>query len=328
MDQSGVPVLSIRTTVGMRLLSSVVALAFSVTACAAFPQTKQAGEGRDATHELEHGGRTRRYHVHVPPVRAENAPLPVMLVFHGGGGNGEQVARSTGFSQLADREGFVVVYPDGTGRLRQRLLTWNCGGLPCYATEQKVDDVGFVRALLADLGKRERVDPTRVYATGMSNGGMMVHRLTRECPELLAAVAPVAGAMNWTEAAPKLPMPILIVHGRADQHVLFAGGKPKEAVGRAGERIDASVAEALAYYRARNGQSGEPERTKVGAVETTRWDEPAREGEQTAPVVLVAIDGEGHTWPGSARGRLLADTPTKAFSATDEIWRFCREQRR
>lgn len=312
----------------MRLFRSVVVLAFSMSACAAFPQTQEAGEGRDATHDLEHGGRTRRYHVHVPPRGAEEDKLPVMLVFHGGGGNGQQVAKSTGFSTLADREGFIVVYPDGTGRLAHRLLTWNCGGLPCYASEQKVDDVGFVRALLADLAERERIDPARVYATGMSNGGMMVHRLARECPDLLAAVAPVAGAMNWTEASPKLPMPILIVHGRKDQHVLFEGGKPKEAVGRAGERIDASVADALAYYCARNGQTGEPQRTKVGAVETTRWEQPAAEGEKAAPVVLVAIDGEGHTWPGGARGRLRADAPTKQFSATDEIWRFCREQRR
>lgn len=312
----------------MRRFRSVVVLALSMSACAAFPQTQELGEGRDATHELEHGGRTRRYHVHVPPRGAVEDALPVMLVFHGGGGHGEQVAKSTGFSALADREGFIVVYPDGTGLLAHRLLTWNCGGLPCYASEQKVDDVGFVRALLVDLAERERIDPTRVYATGMSNGGMMVHRLARECPDLLAAVAPVAGAMNWTEASPKLPMPILIVHGREDQHVLFEGGKPKEAVGRAGERVDASVADALAYYRARNGQTGEPQRTKVGAVETTRWEQPAREGETAAPVVLVAIDGEGHTWPGSARGRLRADAPTKEFSATEEIWMFCRAQRR
>ncbi len=278
---------------------------------------------RDTTHTLEHDGRTRQYHVHLPPRVKDHAPLPVMVVFHGGGGNGKQVAESTGFSALADREGFAVVYPDGTGRLR-RMLTWNSGGIPVYAADEKVDDAGFVRALLADLGARERIDSRRVYATGMSNGGMLVHRLARECPDLFAAVAPVAGAMNWTDAAPDVPMPILIVHGRADQHVLFAGGKPKQAVGRAGERVDASVADAVAYYVARNGLRDEPEVVRDGAVETSRWTRLRKDGAPVAPVVVVAIDGEGHTWPGGARGRLRADAPTKDFIASEEIWRFCR----
>ena len=222
--------------------------------------------GRDEPVSLEHGGRTRRYLLHLPP-RAEKAlKMPLLVVLHGGGGNGEQIAASTGFSALADRHGFAVAYPDGTGPLRGRLLTWNSGGIPVYASDEKVDDVGFLRAVVASAKTRVAIDPECIYATGISNGAMMCHRLAREAPDLFAAIAPVSGAMNFTAVDSTVPIAVLIIHGTEDEHVRYEGGKPAPGLGRAALRTDASVADAIAYYCKRNRLAQEAKTSEDGKV--------------------------------------------------------------
>jgi polyhydroxybutyrate depolymerase len=123
----------------------------------------------DTTRTLIHQDRERSYIVHVPPGYNPARPTLVVLVFHGGGGNAKNVQRMTGFSAKADAEGFIVVYPNGTGRLKDKLLTWNGGTCCGYAVRENVDDVGFAKALLEDLVGVANVDPQRIYATGMSN---------------------------------------------------------------------------------------------------------------------------------------------------------------
>lgn len=275
-------------------------------------------------HVLEHGGRRRTYALHLPTGYATStAACPLVLVFHGGGGNAGHAEKSTRYSQLADEAGFIVAYPNGTGPLSNALLTWNSAGIPVYAVEHQVDDVGFARALVATLARTHRVDLGRVYATGMSNGGMMVHRLAREASDVFAAVCDVSGAMNFTAADPKHPIGVMMVHGRADQHVPYAGGRPSvEVRGDASERTDTSVDTAIAYYVAHNQLAGTPERKVDGAVAIDRYartgaGEPAR-----FEVMLVAIEGEGHTWPGSERLRLKADRPTRDVDATRASWEF------
>ncbi|MBI4254273.1 MAG: alpha/beta fold hydrolase, partial [Candidatus Rokubacteria bacterium] len=141
--------------------------------------TAPAGaEDRDLT--LTVGGQPRTYRLHLPPRARERGPLPVVVAFHGGGGNAAGFKAYAGLDALADREGFVVVYPDGSGRLGRRLLTWNAGTCCGAAAAQNVDDVGFVLALLRDLARDLPLDPARVYATGHSNGAMMAYRLAIE----------------------------------------------------------------------------------------------------------------------------------------------------
>jgi polyhydroxybutyrate depolymerase len=290
--------------------------------------------GRGADHEitLDHGGRKRSYLLHVPP-QAELAQrvgdkLPLVLVLHGGGGNGQQAAESTGFSALADREGFVVAYPDGTGRLPRRLLTWNSGGIPVWAVEHDIDDVGFLKAVVRDVQGRLPIDADRVHATGISNGGMMVHRLAREAADVFAAVAPVSGAMNFTAADSAQPISVLIVHGTADRHVRYGGGEPLRATGRAGERTDASVADAARYYVLRNGLADEPRTETEGKVKTETWDRTASGTPARARVQVVTLDGGGHAWPGGRRARHLgADAPFD-WPASERIWEFFAQARR
>ncbi len=279
--------------------------------------------GVDSIVTMTHGGRDRRFLMHVPSqaAAAGAAGLPLVMVLHGGGGNGEQVREQTGFAALADREGFVAVFPDGTGPLRGKLLTWNSGGIPVYAVEHEVDDVGFLRAVVAEAGRRALIDPLRVFAVGHSNGGMMCHRLAREAADLFAGIAAVSGAMNFTTKDSHTPVAALMIHGTADEHVRYDGGAPRESVGRSGERVDASVQQAVDYYVARNGLRSRPEAEQDGKVRTEVYGLDTEGKPAVAPVRVITLEGGGHAWPGSEKTRALADRPF-AFDATRAIWTF------
>ena len=122
--------------------------------------------------------------------------MPLVVVLHGGGGNAENIEEVTGFSEKADEEGFIVVYPDGSGRLDRYLLTWNAGFCCGYALENNIDDVGFIRALIEYLQEKYAINRNMIYVTGISNGGMMSYRLGAELSDIVAAIAPVAGSIG------------------------------------------------------------------------------------------------------------------------------------
>lgn len=281
--------------------------------------------GTDIVVELGHGGRERSYRLHVPAnlqrgAKGQGAPL--LVVLHGGGGNAEQVEASSGFSALADREGFVVAFPDGTGRLRGRLLTWNSGGIKVYAADENVDDVGFLREVVRDVLPRAAIDPARVFAVGHSNGGMMCHRLAREAADVFAGIAVVAGAMNFTATQAASPLAVLMIHGTADEHVKIHGGAPEQAIGRAGDREDASLQAAIDYYVARNQLRGYPSTEQEGKVRIDTYAVGQAGQEGRAPVRVITLDGGGHAWPGSAeKTTRRADEPFP-FDATAAIWQF------
>ena len=127
--------------------------------------------------------------MHLPPQAGDGQPLPLVINFHGGGGEPLGHERYSGMDDLADEEGFIAVYPAGTSRFGDRLLTWNAGGCCGYAQEESVDDVGFVRALIDDLSTVTLIDRSRIYATGLSNGAMMAYRLAAEIPDQIARPA-------------------------------------------------------------------------------------------------------------------------------------------
>lgn len=174
-------------------------------------------------------GQQRSYLVHLPADRP-NTPSAVVLVFHGGGGNAENAVRMSGFDRAADKHGFVAVFPDGSGRMQERFLTFNSGNCCGAALDEKVDDVAFKRALIMDLTTIVSVDYQRLFVTGMSNGGMMAYRLACEAADLFAAAAPVAGANNLEACNPARPVAMLAVHGTDDRSVKFAGGRSDPAL--------------------------------------------------------------------------------------------------
>ena len=280
---------------------------------------------------LQHDGRPRSYIVHVPPAAAESGALPVVINFHGGGGNAESQQKYSRMDILADAEGFLAVYPDGTGRMPDRLLTWNAGTCCAYSVINKIDDVGFTLALLADLDARHPVDRRRVYATGLSNGAMMAWRLAVEASGQIAAIAPVAGAKVLRAGQPSRPVSVMHFHSVDDPRALYAGGlgppfpmTSSKVFHSAVEPTIREWAEAIgcpagARVAAQLSGDGGPK----GAVQTaTRYDwAPCREG---AEIVLWKFTGTGHVWPGGVQDyfpRLLGPS-TDLVDANLEMWRF------
>lgn len=290
----------------------------------------QSAQGRTtptgtAERSISHDGKTRTYRIYDP---GGDAPAPVVIVLHGGGGNAANAERMTGFTRIARREGAMAVYPDGTaGRPRGRLLTWNAGHCCAAAMDNRVDDVGFISALIDTLVASGRADATRIYVTGMSNGGMMAHRLGRELSTKIAAIAPVVGAVFGDEAPPRAPVPAFIVVGATDAVVPPDGG-PLQLRGLLGGRsaADRNVAPAMAqgtYWATHNGCAA-PAKTTTPAAETTTWSSCT----SGAPVVFHSVSGNGHAWPGGQAGRQGAAEPTTAFDASAEMWAFFSRQRR
>jgi polyhydroxybutyrate depolymerase len=188
----------------------------------------------DHTRSLTVGGLKRTYLVHVPKPYTDKKALPVVLVFHGGGSNAKQWARFCGLNDQADKAGFIAVYPNGTGKkvegYEEEVLGWNGGPRQPGGDNpvlSKVDDVAFTKALLDDLAEVVKVDPKRVYATGMSMGAIMVYRLASELSDRIAAIAPIAGPMGTEKCRPRRPVSVIHFHGTDDEAVPFKGGKGK-----------------------------------------------------------------------------------------------------
>jgi len=291
--------------------------AVSVAAPVSQPAALTPGDHR---RELAHDGRNRSYLVHVPPKYDPREPTAVVLAFHGAMMNAGMMVGFCGLSEKADEANFVVVYPNGTG-LGEAMLFFNASAKPSEVPGKKPpDDVGFTAALLDDLAKVVNVDPKRVFATGMSNGGMMSHRLAAELSDRIAAIAPVAGTLAIAEVKPKRPVPVMHFHGRADAIVPFAG--PRGRTPRTMQFL--GVDETIAAWLKANGC---PADAKVTAVEDREGNMPVivrryGPGRQGAEVVLVDIENAGHTWPGRDGIVAFIGRSTKAISANDMMWEF------
>lgn len=282
----------------------------------------EVGPG-DHEFTLRVDGRQRSYLVHVPSSYDGSRPFPLVLSYHGGGANARVQARFSGLNEKADRAGFIVVHPNGTGR-RQSLLTWNAGTCCLYAMLQKVDDVGFTRALLDDVAKRLRIDPKRVYATGISNGGMMAYRLACELSDRIAAIAPISGTLGVSDCSQRRPVPVMHFHGTADQFVNYEGGFGRRS--RTKVLFD-SVKHTVSTWVALNGcppsplRRQEPDTAQDGTRVVRETYGPCREGSE---VVLFTIEGGGHTWPGREPRLPFLGESTRDVSANDLMWEFFR----
>ena len=254
--------------------------------------------GTTLERSLSFDGLERTFRVHVPDAIAPASGYPALIVLHGGTGNGRQIERSSGFSELADQFGFVAVYPDGTGSVDMRY-TWNADNCCGFAHRQDVDDVGFISALIDELIANYDVDPSRVYVTGFSNGAMMTFRLACELSDRIAAAAPYAGALNTDSCAATNPVPILIMNGDADQNVPVAGGTSDERGSASqAERIDNPTAFAVQTWVQIDACSGSPVSTNDTEALVTTYSGCAGGTE----VEQVLIHGWDHHWPSIANG--------------------------
>ncbi|OPY79613.1 MAG: Esterase PHB depolymerase [Syntrophorhabdus sp. PtaU1.Bin153] len=268
------------------------------------------------------GGLERTYVVHVPAGHglSKEKALPLVLVLHGGGGNASSAARISGFNAKSNQEGFIVVYPNGTGRFRKDVvLNWNAGNCCGYAMDNNIDDVAFIKAVIDKVQRDHNVDRKRVFAAGLANGGMMAYRAACELSDMIAAIAPVSGALNVRECKPRFPVSVVIFHGTADGHVLYQGGEPKKLFERLRKRVDKPVSYAVSLWVRSNGCSPVPLKEQRGSVVRETYTG----GKDGTEVSVYTIKGEGHTWPGGKKGRYPgADEPTQEISATDVMWEF------
>jgi len=278
------------------------------------------------------GGIRRSYLVHVPPGHDGTTPLPVLVALHGAFSGARRLEAESGFSRLADREGFVVVYPNGIG-LFSLFRHWNSGHCCGKARRMGLDDVGFVLDVVAEVAQRVPLDLQRLYLTGHSNGGMLAHRIAAERAESIAALAVVSGTIGgrpspdepeWVLPAPRGAVPVLLIHGRADEHVPYDGGRGRQSKGKSST---ISVERSVGLWTAADGCSGAPgiERSLDGRVERKRWGDCT----SGAEVELVTLEGWGHDWPGGRHlARLPADDPLRGFDAAGAIWSFLTRQRK
>jgi len=289
----------------------------------------------DYTFKFKHDGRERSYIMHVPKDTLTN-PWPVVLNFHGGGSSAAGQQAYSRMDETSDREGFLAVYPNGTGKFSNRLLTWNAGMCCGYAVNNKVDDVGFVRALVDDLEKHAVIDRARIYATGLSNGAMMVYWTAIKAPGLIAAIAPVAGAQLELPSRPAAPIPILHTHSVDDTRALYRGGLgPPYPLTNIRVKHPA-VEEMIARWAAYDGCPSEagvepPIHGSAGSASHTATRMtygPCKDGIE---VVLWKLTGAGHVWPGGASEYLdrmlgsqskILGPSTDVIDANTQMWQF------
>jgi polyhydroxybutyrate depolymerase len=292
------------------------------------PPRRQAASVKAACFSTSHDRLDRLFRVYEPS--GHDGPLPLLFVLHGGGGSAGNMEWLTenAFERIADRDGVLVVYPEGIGN------SWNDGreDLRAEATQRGIDDVGFLRALPAELAASYAVDRSRVYSTGISNGGFMSFRLPCDAADVFAAVAPVTANLSADIAPrcmPARPIPVAIVNGTEDPLVPWEGGQVRVLLQERGEVL--STMATLERWREIDDcgtvDTG-PVIDNVADDETTLRRHVARCARGTE-VLLYEIVGGGHTWPGGVQylPELLVGRTSRELEGSEAIWEFLRQFR-
>ena len=282
---------------------------------------------------ITHDGLERTYRIHIPPSFNKAIQMPLILVLHGGGGTAEGMEEQLtlgGFNNLSDKEGFIVVYPNGIEK------HWNDGRKNVsYRTHQEnIDDVGFISALIDNITEEFNINPGRVYVTGMSNGAMMSYRLACEISEKIAAIAPVTGAIPEDvvpQCLPSKPVSVLAISGTDDPLVPWEGGDIKSLFFHKPLGKVLSVPDSVNYWVIRNNCSPIPNITWLPDLDpgddTRVRREVYSDGDEGAEVILYVIEGGGHTWPDGLQylSESLIGKTCRDINANEIIWEFFKE---
>lgn len=283
---------------------------------------------KSAPRTLAVDGVTRNYNVYRPASIPASAHPALVVVVHGYSGSARQVESNYNWDDEAESGGFVVVFPNGTE------TSWNSGNCCATALLQKVDDVKFLTLLVQQLEAEERVDPRRIFFSGMSNGALMSYRMACDAKFPIAGIAPVSGSLDFACPSPQKTS-LISINGRSDRMIPYDGGKKADPSTVSADvqawRVNLpAIEDVMAKWRALDG---------CGPL-ALRRDPPLTTEIATCPggraVEEIAIDGAGHQWPGgkppdaAAQGRIAAlaargiyvDRPSTALDATHVIWQF------
>jgi polyhydroxybutyrate depolymerase len=313
--------------------SSIFTKIFAGLNLIAMPAT--AGIEKKAT--LIHDNIERSYHIYIPSSFNNTVKSPLVIALHGRGGEGESMILLTrgGFNKLADEEGFIVAYPDGIDR------GWNDGRMesedPDRPHRENIDDVGFISALIDTITGEYNLDTKRVYVTGVSNGAILSYRLACELSQKITAIAPVDGSIPKryvSECSPAIPVSVLAINNINDPLVPFEGGEiiarlPRERLG-----MVLSVEQSIAFWVKNNNcppnpvVTEEPDRDPADGTRVLRkqYVNP----DTGIEVILYAIDGGGHTWPGGVQYLpvWIIGKTSKDIDANEVIWAFFKRHTR
>jgi polyhydroxybutyrate depolymerase len=265
-------------------------------------------------------GHERKYFEFIP--KGAKPPVPVVLALHGGRGNGRQMERYTRLNGVAEKHGFLVIYPESLNG------NWKDGRDLQRVQQETADDVKYLRSVVEDVGGRHKINRGRIFATGVSNGAFMSHRLVAEASDVIAAIAPVIGGMAPSiakEFGPQHPVSILIIQGDADPLVPINGGGV--GLGRIRRGRTVPTKETLGRYLKLNGNKGEPAVTKIDAdpddgttVEMNKYPD----GPGGFKTHYCLVKNGGHAWPG--RPQYLPDgligKASQDFFASEMICEF------
>jgi polyhydroxybutyrate depolymerase len=288
---------------------------FLVSGCRSAEAAQPSTEGLSAAESVgcpagdrmvkrESGGLLREYWVHVPSQLPGEAPSALVLGFHGNGGSAGGFADYAGFTPVSDREGFIMVYPQGTGE----FPTWEIDPVRNNA------DVQFVRDLIADLESQCQIDPSRIYATGHSRGGGMANRLACDLSGQIAAIGPVSGTYPLEDVCNiARPVAVMAFHGDADQDVPYSGIKNQNGPPEAYFSFGIPILQWASAWAARNGcVSGAATILDEEFLTGLAWSGCRKGGD----VIFYTIPGGGHGWPGGS------GTGAGAFNTAQMIWDF------
>jgi polyhydroxybutyrate depolymerase len=240
------------------------------------------------------------------------AALPIIFAFHGTSASASVLERETSFDELADSLGFFVVYPEGLHR------GWNIGDCCRFSFVEHKDEKAFTLGILDVLSRGLRIDTTRVYATGYSDGGTLSMLLGCEASSRITAVASVSGTLLDPLPACEIarPLPVLIIHGTGDHNIPYEGKKGGAGYVR-GNHHEYSAPEVAAFWVKHDSCSTTPALEKNGKVERAAYD-----CGRGAEVLFYTIYNGEHGWPGGGRGWIFSPKPPADMSATDTIATF------
>ena len=274
-------------------------IAAIVTASAVYSFTQNSNEQPlrpgDYHVTLTYQGLARSYVLHVPPQYDGNTSLPLVIALHYLGVDAETFANVSHLNEKADAEGFFVVYPQGLNN------SWNAGSCCGSSSQQKVDDAGFIKAILVQLKSQLPVNDSRVYAIGVSNGGMLAYSLACDFPEDFAAIASIAGTSVVEGCNATRPVSVLEVHGTADEVVPYNNTTRNESVFPVPPAVDA-----ISYWAQRDGTVSESQQ-QVGNNTVTTYGG----GSNGTEVVLYTVIGATHS-----------QTFANPIPTLDLVWRF------
>ena len=299
-----------------KILTFLLAISL-VTACSSIKAdeintSKQKISIGDNYGQINNQGKLRTYYLYTPKSYHPNQPMPLVLVFHGDAGTGHSISDVTRFNNLADKKGFIVVYPDGMNQ------KWSLRG----NSQGKVDDVLFVSALIDHLKQEINIDSHKVYATGFSRGGILTEALACKLSDKIAAFASVAGSLPVRlkpNCQPQTPVSMMIINGTNDHDVHYEGDDHTQR----GALV--SISDMVSFWRSHDqciSSSVSPllPGTKSSKVKAAQYSSCSGNSE----VLQLAVVNGGHFWPGG----VSTDTSLNKFNAqlglnaSQTIWDF------